>query len=484
MVVFFVGSLIGINSTSNYQADESYYIYSAMKMNQTGNWLTPYYEDNKARFQKPILFYWFVAGTYKFLGFGIWQARMVSLFISLINLFLIYYFCNLMFKDKKASILSVIILASNIMFLIYAKVSATDMTLFTFINLSLFFFYRGFEQNNKKKITYGYLFSGLAVATKGPVGVLIPLITIVIYAFYKERVQGLKRLISLYGFILFLCTSLFWPILMLLKFKSAFLNHFFTVEIKNRVAYSLKTQMKNFSYYIHTLLRYAHIWLVLFFIRLFNIKKLKEKDSSSQVILVIWIFTVLLLFSFFITMHRSRYILPLFFPLSMLMGYYLNDIKIKKAIIIGSFLFGLFLLANGILPALLKPEALKPLCQYIKKHDRKIIAVGVPQRSRVWIKLFAGQDAFHTINIPLNKDIMIKDKVYLIIQKELWDASSSLVKKRGKIIKQSSYMYRKKFKSRYLWQAITEGFKKSRVIKEVNDLIEKHKLTFYLVKMN
>ncbi len=109
LLIFLCGSLIGLNRTSNYQADESYYIFSAMKMNQTGNWLVPYYEDGNPRFQKPILFYWMVAFIYKILGIGIWQARVVSLFFGILNLILIYKFTLLLFNSRRISLFSMII---------------------------------------------------------------------------------------------------------------------------------------------------------------------------------------------------------------------------------------------------------------------------------------------------------------------------------------------------------------------------------------
>ncbi|MBU1076457.1 MAG: glycosyltransferase family 39 protein [Spirochaetes bacterium] len=483
--VFILGNIIGINSTSNYQADESYYIYSAMRMNETGNWLVPYYEDNVARFQKPILFYWFVGLVYKIAGFGIAQARLISLFIALLNLILVYKFTRLLFNNAKVSLYSVLILSSNFMYLIYSKVAATDIALFFFMNLAVYFLYKGYKHGSRNNLISGYLFSGLAVATKGPLGLLIPFSAIVIFLFYNEGLQGVKKVISFPGILLFLISALFWPLLMYIKFGSAFTGHFINAEVKSRVAYSIVTQLKNLIYYIHTFLRYAHIWIILLGIRLFSRKRSWEitlnKEKGS--LLLIWILSVLLLFSLFITMHRSRYILPLFFPLSVLTAVYLQDISSRAIKIISLSAFLLFVTVNGFLPTILKPEAIKPLCRKIKDNSRKIIAVGVPQRSRVWIRLFAGRDADHVMDDPDGLIRIRDEKLYLIIEKDLWIQTSPDLKIKGHIIGESYYNFKKKFRDKYFWHSFIKGIKKGMLKKEMRSLINKHRLWFLLVEI-
>ncbi len=482
LIIFICGSLIGINTTSNYQADESYYIYSAMKMNQTGNWMVPYYEDGNPRFQKPILFYWMVAFMYKILGIGIWQARVVSLFFGILNLILIYKFSLLLFNTHKISLFSMIILASNIMFCIYSKAAVTDMALLYFMNLSIYFFYKTINEGKKKNLVLGYLFSGLAVATKGPIGFLIPFLTTTIYCICIKGIKGVKEIFSIKGILIFLLISLFWPVYMYVKFNGAFLNHFLNIEVKRRVSFSIKNQFKNLVFYLHTTLRYAHIWGILFLIRIFRKgEKIGIYKKENKTFLLVWIVVVLVLFSFFIKMHRSRYILPLFFPLSIMIAIYLEKMKTKSIYIVGLLSFLLFVLINGIITPVLKPEAIIKLCKFIKEKDRKIITIGVNQRRRVWVRLFTRRDIAKVYTDAVDIEEFGNQKFYLIIRKDLWK-KIPFNSKLGIIEARSSYNFKKRFKFKYLFKALITGIKRRNIMNEIRTLINKHKEEYLLIK--
>jgi len=482
LLIFLCGSLIGINTTSNYQADESYYIFSAMKMNIAGNWLVPYYEDGNPRFQKPILFYWMVAFIYKILGVGIWQARVVSLFFGILNLILIYKFSLLLFNSRKISIFSLIILASNIMFCIYSKAAVTDMALLYFLNLSIYFFYKSITDGKKKNLVLGYLFSGLAVATKGPVGFLIPFLTIIIYCFCINGIKGVKEIFSIKGILIFLLISLFWPVYMYIKFNGIFLNHFFNIEVKRRISFSLENQIENLIFYLHTTLRYAHIWIILFLIMIF---KKREKvvfyKKENKTLLLIWIVVIFVLFSFFIRMHRSRYILPLFFPLSIIIAIYMEKMKTKSIYTTGLLFFLLFVLINGVITPVLKPEAMKKLCKFIKRKDREIITIGVNQRSRVWVRLFTKKDIFKVYTDAVNLDDFKNQKFYLIIRKDLWK-KIPFNNKIGVIEARSSYNFKNRLKFKYFLKSLITGIKKKKIANEIKSLINKHKEEYLLIK--
>jgi len=482
LLIFLCGSLIGINTTSNYQADESYYIFSAMKMNQTGNWMVPYYEDGNPRFQKPILFYWMVAFIYKVLGTGIWQARVVSLFFGILNLILIYNFSLLLFNSHKISLFSMIILASNIMFCIYSKAAATDMALLYFLNLSIYFFYKSINERKKKNLILGYLFSGLAVATKGPVGFLIPFSTMIIYCFCINGIKGVKEIFSIKGILIFLLISLFWPVYMYIKFNGIFLNHFFNIEVKRRVYFSLENQIENLIFYLHTILRYAHIWIILFLIMIFKKReKVVVYKEENKTLLLVWIAVVFVLFSFFIRMHRSRYILPLFFPLSITIAIYIEKMKTKSIYITGLLFFLIFVLINGIITPVLKPEAMKKLCKFIKEKDREIITIGVNQRFRVWIRLFTEKDISKVYTDTGNLKDFKNQKFYLIIRKDLWK-KIPFNNKLGIIEARSSYNFKKRFKFKYFLKALITGIKKKKITNEIKSLINRHKEEYLLIK--
>src|SRR4051794_20138109 len=63
--VFFILALPLLPLYSRYRGDEGLYTNAAMRMVNTGDYLTPYWADGKPRFNKPVLNYWLVAADFK-----------------------------------------------------------------------------------------------------------------------------------------------------------------------------------------------------------------------------------------------------------------------------------------------------------------------------------------------------------------------------------------------------------------------------------
>ena len=67
--------LAGLGRPAIGDSDEAFYAEAGREMVELGDWLTPHY-NYEYRFQKPILFYWLVAGSFATLGVGEAQARL------------------------------------------------------------------------------------------------------------------------------------------------------------------------------------------------------------------------------------------------------------------------------------------------------------------------------------------------------------------------------------------------------------------------
>ncbi|MDH5174795.1 MAG: hypothetical protein OEW43_06010, partial [Elusimicrobiota bacterium] len=55
----------GLSEITTHQSDETYYLSSGLNMVKSGDWITPVFEGQEVRFQKPIIFYWLVALSFK-----------------------------------------------------------------------------------------------------------------------------------------------------------------------------------------------------------------------------------------------------------------------------------------------------------------------------------------------------------------------------------------------------------------------------------
>ena len=181
MVFCFLVLTYKLGEIPPYHADENFYVESSLRMFESGDYITPYYNEKK-RFAKPILYYWMVAGSYKIFGVSLSSARLPSVLFGTLSVGLIFLLARRLF-DSRVGLFSALILPSIYLHFQISRWSTTDMTLSFFVLLSLYFFVLFFRAE-AKKILFAYFFyfsMGLGFMVKGPPAILIPGLTVLGY---------------------------------------------------------------------------------------------------------------------------------------------------------------------------------------------------------------------------------------------------------------------------------------------------------------
>ncbi len=119
--------------------DEPFYAQTAKEMLSTGDWLTPQIYG-KPQFEKPIFFYWLVAASFKVFGVNEFAARLPSAAFALTGVIAIYLLGSLFF-NKRVGMLSAVILAVNIEYIILSRACITDMVLSALLISGFLFFF-------------------------------------------------------------------------------------------------------------------------------------------------------------------------------------------------------------------------------------------------------------------------------------------------------------------------------------------------------
>jgi 4-amino-4-deoxy-L-arabinose transferase-like glycosyltransferase len=130
LLTFFAGLGRGAIGDS----DEAFYAESAREMIESGDWVTPHY-NYEYRFQKPILFYWLAAGSYRAAGVGEAQARFPSALAGL-ALTLMTFFCGRRWFDGRVGLLAGAIVATSFGYFSMARTALPDLPLAFFIALA------------------------------------------------------------------------------------------------------------------------------------------------------------------------------------------------------------------------------------------------------------------------------------------------------------------------------------------------------------
>ncbi len=313
--------------------DEPKYTFAAMKMIETGDYLTPYF-NCLLRLEKPIFTYWAIAGSYKIFGISDWAARIPTiLFMSL----LVFYLFIVVKKEfnQKVGIYFILFFATNLQIYIYSKAIVPEPYLLVFNTLSSFSMYYGIRNENKNQIIVAYLFSAFAFLTKGPLGILIPFGINIPYFFIKKGLKDtLKLAVNPIGIFIFLLINLPWYGMMIKIHGMTFINEFFIVHNIKRFSGGAAMHLYPFYYYIPVILISTFFWIGY----LPNLIKylFSPKFTDMEKFLVWWAFFVFLFFSF--SKNKLHHYIIIIHPaLSILMatGFYkLNGKKCLSNVIL------------------------------------------------------------------------------------------------------------------------------------------------------
>lgn len=171
---------------------ESNYALTAREMLAAGDWLSPRIYGN-FWYDKPWLFYGELLIAFRLFGVTSFAARFFPAVFATIGVLQTYWFAQKLY-NRKMGFLSGLIMATSVEYFYLAKAVITDMTLFVTTTGSLMLFYVA-KSENKSRLLYGaYALTGLALLTKGPVGLVLPGLIILAYLAGNRDFHTLTRM--------------------------------------------------------------------------------------------------------------------------------------------------------------------------------------------------------------------------------------------------------------------------------------------------
>jgi 4-amino-4-deoxy-L-arabinose transferase-like glycosyltransferase len=176
----------GLGDIALWDPDEPRQAIMAQEMIARSDYIHPYL-NGQPYLEKPPLYPWLIVLAAKFTGGVNELASRAPAAFSATLLLLVAFFLGKLLKDQGSGLLGAIILATNYQFLSNARESVMDMTFSFFIGLSIYLGYRALLKQSILFVILFSLSSALAILTKGPVGLIIPLATMIICIFVEKR---------------------------------------------------------------------------------------------------------------------------------------------------------------------------------------------------------------------------------------------------------------------------------------------------------
>ncbi|MBA4372364.1 MAG: hypothetical protein C0402_05830 [Thermodesulfovibrio sp.] len=266
LVIVLTISFFRLGALTLFDVDEAVFAQATREMVESGDWLTPTY-NGVNRYDKPILFYWMMALSYKSFGINEWGARFPSAATGTLLSLCLFLFMRRQ-TDERQAFYAVLALVLSLYFVTYSHAAVTDMTLTLFITLSLLSFYLSLGQEtekaeNRRYYLYGfYLFSALAFLTKGLIGILFPFGIAGLYLLATGGTSGIKKISSAGGIALFLLVAAPWYLAELSVNGREFIDQFFIKHHFRRYTGVISGHKGPWYFYILTLLVGLLPWII------------------------------------------------------------------------------------------------------------------------------------------------------------------------------------------------------------------------------
>ncbi len=304
--------------------DEPFYALTAREMVQSNDWMTPQI-FGAPQFEKPILYYWTVAASFRAFGESEWAGRFSAAVAATVLVFLTYAFARRLF-NARAALIAGAFMAGGVELCLMGRLMLTDIPLAVFITAALYCYWRALEEPARRDrwVILHFVFTGLAVLTKGPIGTLVPLFSALCFTWLGKRPWVFRGRGFWIGAGLHLLIVGPWYGLMLEQHWSRFIEEFFYRDNILRFVRAEHPSNNHFWYYPGVLLIGSIPWLPA---ALLGLKKLfwKFRSSPATLFCACWFLPNLL----FVTLAQSKlpsYGFYLFVPLAIAIGAALDAI--------------------------------------------------------------------------------------------------------------------------------------------------------------
>ncbi len=342
------------------------YAEVAKEMIQSGDWVVPRF-NGEIFLHKPPLLSWLIALPSNIFGSVTpFLARFPSALFAWIGGIVVYLWGRKMWGGERYGLVSSGVLISSYLYFWQGRIARTDMVFSVLILLSLYFFYLSYFENEcyslpppplpspvkgegvirgspfkvrRRQRSYhftilSFLFMGMAGLTKGPVGLLLPFSVMALFLLAQRQLRLLIRKDFLLGYFMMALILGSWlvPFLSCVGWGTAS-EVWKETRILTRHAplylygYRIWVDFAPWSIFLPSLL--FHYW--------------KKEKNGDEKFLILWFFCLLLLLTLF--PHRaSKYVLPAFPALALLMGGFWRKWSLVPFLII---FFGVVLAWHG-----------------------------------------------------------------------------------------------------------------------------------------
>jgi 4-amino-4-deoxy-L-arabinose transferase-like glycosyltransferase len=328
--------------------DEGRYAEIPREMLATGDWVTPRL-NGFAYLQKPPLQYWTTAAAYRVFDPTEWTARLWTALTGLAAVVLAWR-AGRRLLGRDAGDFGALALLASPYFVVMSGINTLDMGVSLFLNGAVLAYLlsrqAGTRRGEAAWMMAAWAAMALAVLSKGLIGVVLPLATLVGYALWHRQPGALARLYWLPGLAVFLAIAAPWFVLAA-RANPDFLQYFFLHEHFRRFTSTVHNRAGPAWYFVPILLLAVGPWAVAAAAGLRQAWRSPPADGavSPRRFLLVWCAVVFVFFS----ASQSKlpgYLVPIVPALALIAGDALANGGLRRpafAVAVGAMIFGVLL---------------------------------------------------------------------------------------------------------------------------------------------
>lgn len=301
------------------------------EMYKTGNWVLPIINGDYIPF-KPPFFHWIGVLISAVIGdVNELTIRLPSALFATLGVVLVYTTGTRLWNEKTGRFAAVV-LATTPGWWRAATMAQVDMTLAFFMTAALLLFYFMYREGRYTQVNSMAVALLLACATltKGPLGLLVPLLTIFGFLCLRRDFAFLKKAHPISGAVFFLFVACSWYALAIRQGGSAFF-------IRQILEESLGTAAGDYGrhqppyYFVSNFFLNQAPWSVFFPpLVLFLYRRRRALFEDPLLFPLVWLVSVFLFFSLALG-KRAVYILPLYPAFALLLGAWWGSLDKENA---------------------------------------------------------------------------------------------------------------------------------------------------------
>lgn len=223
-------ALIGIGANfwgfPVYVLDEAKNTACAMEMLQRGDWVTPTF-NGQLRTDKPPLHYFLMMASYKVFGISAGSARLFSVIMGWLTVFVVYFFTRRM-ANERVALYAGLVMACSLFVMMEFHLAVPDPYFIFFLTWGWLSFGYAWQTDRRYYYDLSYVAITLAFMSKGPAALVLSAAVFVMFMALRGSLSpGVFRKVRFFrGLIAFLILAAPWWVAVWIRTDGAWVNGF------------------------------------------------------------------------------------------------------------------------------------------------------------------------------------------------------------------------------------------------------------------